>query len=142
MNSSLSRLKPIALATLLAFATAPQVSMAAATYGLYTLDAQYILGASSGTPSDGLAAGSIYQTGGGANFYLTQSDASNNSVFFHTYGYDSSFGTRVSGAGSFFAQTSINYHETFTNTSGVAQAFSFAFNVQEGELGIVGNGIG
>lgn len=143
MSNTPCRLKPLALATFLAFAAAPQLSQAAATYGNYTVDVQYILGASTGATTDGLtdSDASIYTSGNDVDYFLYKSASANN-VFFHTYGYGTSFGARASGQGSFLTKTSINFHETFTNTSSVAQNFTFGFNVAEGELGIGGTGTG
>lgn len=140
MSNTPCRLKPLALATFLAFATAPQLSQAAQIFGAYTLDAQYILGASNGSTTDGSTFAQPYNDG--ADLYLYKSDTSNNNVFFHTYGSSNSFGARASGGNSFYAKTSVNYHQTFINSSTIAQNFTFAFNVDYGELGIVGNGNG
>ncbi|MCL2657077.1 MAG: PEP-CTERM sorting domain-containing protein [Betaproteobacteria bacterium] len=116
------------------------------TYGNYTLDAEYIVGASTGPKQDGMSDSnaSISGYGDGADYSLSTSGQDN--VFFHTYGYDlgssSSFGARTSGNGSFFASTSMTYSASYTNTSDVAQDFIFTFGVQEGELYVNGVGAG
>ncbi|MDO9597219.1 MAG: PEP-CTERM sorting domain-containing protein [Azoarcus sp.] len=147
MQNPPSRIKPIVLSLGMACLGLPLMASAApAIYGNFTLDAEYIIGASSGPKQDGMsdAATSIYPYSNGGDMYLWKSVGSNG-VFFHTYGYDdthygSSFGARASGDGSFFTSTSVNYNAAYTNTSSVAQNFTFTFGVQEGELGI--NGIG
>lgn len=148
-NSVPSRHKPLSLALTLALSSISTIASAApVTYGNYTLDANYILGASSGTATDGMTDSNAYVSTyvNGADFYLNKSDSSYNNVFFHTYGSDDygvgNFGARASGEGSFYANTSVNYHNVFTNSSGTAQNLSFTFGVNEGEVGINGSGVG
>lgn len=136
------RLKPLVLSIGMACLGLPLIANAAPlTFGNFTLDAEYIIGASSGTKQDGMGdpAAWVYPVSNGADLYLSKNSGSDG-VFFHTYGYDSSFGARASGDGSFYASTSVNYNAIYTNTSSVAQNFTFTFGVQEGELGI--NGLG
>lgn len=137
-----SRIKPVVFSVAMACLSLPMMAQAApVTYGNYTIDAEYIMGASSGVKQDAMSDSEtiIYNYGNGADMYRWP-NTSPDSVFFHTYGYGSSFGARASGTGSFFAATSLNYNTTFTNTSSVAQNFMFTFGVQEGELNIGGSG--
>ncbi len=148
-NSVPSRIKPLAIALACAMGGGSSIASATpVTYGNYTLDANYILGASSGSSTSGIGdpSSSIYTYGNGADFSLYKSDASSNNVFFHTYGSDDynsgNFGARASGVGSFYTSTSVNYHNVFTNTSSIAQSLIFTFGVNEGEVGISGSGMG
>lgn len=135
---------------LLCLAASFSVHAAPVTYGNYTIDAEYIIGASTGVPQDGMSHPSawIHPDSNGADYYLNTgdwSDVSYDGVFFHTYGGGSSqdnasFGARASGQGSFFARTSVSYNATYTNTSSEAQNFTFTFGVSEGELVINGSG--
>lgn len=87
----------------------------------------------------------------GSNFPATGGDFFHNggtypnTTFFHTYGFTSGltyFGARASGTGTFFAQTSATYTDSYTNTSGAAQLVTFNFNVDSGQIGLSGSGTG
>ena len=67
------------------------------------------------------------------------------SLFYHTYGYAGGlnyFGARVSGDGTFYGKTSASYTDTYINTSGSAQIVNFSFNVDSGNIGVTGGGMG
>lgn len=131
------------LALLSGFAMAAPVVVGNMTDGQIRLTADYAL-PSSGSSVDGMAIEPPSMTATGADFYHSPSSA-DGSLFFHTYGdagATSYFGARVTGSGSFSASTSTRYSRTFTNTTGVAQLFNFAFHVDSGELGIGGTGLG
>lgn len=118
------------------------------TFGNITLDAAFALGNASGPGADGIAVGSLSHSTDGADFFLNQNDAIGDNVFFHTYGYSApppgvtSFGARASGQGTFFGTTRATYNATVSNDTGVAQAYTFSFNVAGGNLGITGLGEG
>ena len=153
MQNSHIRLKhiPVAVAALLGgLATASiaaPLSVGSLGSGLITLDAEYRL-PQGGAPMDGMDTGngsSIYSTASGADMYLYKTDAADNNVFFHTYGFvdePTYFGARASGQGSFYASTYARYSRTFTNTSLLAQNYDFSFNVADGEVAITGAGAG
>ena len=68
-----------------------------------------------------------------------------NSLFYHTYGFANPvayFGARVSGNGTFYGQTSVDYKDTYVNTSAVSQLVTFSFNVDQGNLLLAGTGTG
>lgn len=141
-----SRPRFLAVALAVALGSISGLASAAITYGNYTLDAQYILGSSSGTPNDAVPESSIstyYSIG--ADLYFNKNSGTN-SIIYHTYGnesyWGSSFGARASGEGSFYGKTSINYSNVFTNSASTAQNLLFSFGVQEGELAIAGGGDG
>lgn len=146
MNFSPIRLKhvPAAVAILLGGMTTGAWALPMAFGPNITLDANYSL--AGGPTVDGMSdpSSNLYNpTSNGADFYLFKSDASGNNVFFHTYGFASSptyFGARASGEGHFSADTRATFSRTFTNTSGVAQNYNFAFMIDQGELGISGDG--
>lgn len=148
MFHSQIRLKivPLAVAVLMGSLSAVAFATPAQSFGSnITLNADYSLGG--GSVLDGLAAGSIAGNSfnNGADFFLSKSDASSNSVFFHTYGFSGPstyFGARASGQGKFFASTSARYSNVFTNNSDVAQMFTFSFNVSSGQLSLTGAGAG
>ena len=67
------------------------------------------------------------------------------SLFYHTYGYAGGlnyFGARVSGDGTFYGKTSARYTDTYVNSSGSAQNVNFSFNVDSGNIGVSGGGMG
>ena len=85
----------------------------------------------------------------GGDFFRSNSNGNPDfppgSTFFHTYGFTTGltyFGARVSGEGTFFGQTSANYSDSYTNTSGAAQLVSFNFNVDSGQIELAGMGNG
>ena len=140
------RLKSVPLAVALMLAS---TAMAApVTYGKITLDATYSLGG--GSPVNGMTDPngfiSEYTNGGavtGADLYLDNRVGANG-VFFHTYGNadpfgSTYFGARATGWGSFTAMTSTRYQDTFVNTSGTDQSYSFSFNVDWGGVDIYGS---
>lgn len=118
------------------------------TFGPITLDANYSL--AGGATVDGMTdpSSNLYPPGGssdGADFYLFKSDTAGNNVFFHTYGFVSSptyFGARASGEGHFAANTRTTLSQIFTNNTGVAQMYNFAFDVDWGEVSVLGTGDG
>jgi len=100
------------------------------TYGNYTLDAEYILGASSGLKQDGMDPAGITVIGDGASFYSDGMSA---------WGYGTNLGADAWGGGissSFFYSASVNYNTTYTNDSDVALGFFFTFSLGEGGLSI------
>ena len=150
----LPRPKLIAVSVAAALSGLPLSAFSAPiSYGPFiTLDATYAL-PGIGTPlnatQDGMTDGSTFinSSPSGADMYLQKSDPANasNSVFFHTYGFSSSpsyFGARASGEGTFSAYTRSSYSTTVTNSSAVAQAGLFTFNVDYGEVGVFGSGTG
>jgi hypothetical protein len=144
VNFSPIRLKtvPLAVAAMLT-GMASTAFAGPLTVGNITLDATYSLGG--GAQVDGMTdpSSNVYTTADGADFYLFKSSGSPNNVFFHTYGFTGGstyFGARASGEGTFTGQTQATYSNSFTNTSGVAQIYNFAFMVDQGELGISGEG--
>ena len=148
-HSKTLRLSPLALAVAAALgATSLPVLATPQSFGNITLDASYALGTNSSAAAvDGLTdpAGQIFSSASGADFFLSKSDALNNNIFFHTYGFEANptyFGARASGEGSFFGKTRSSYSATVSNSSGVAQSVAFTFNVAGGNLGITGTGEG
>ncbi|MDR0776246.1 MAG: PEP-CTERM sorting domain-containing protein [Azonexus sp.] len=151
-------IKPMILSIgLLSLAASFTAQAAPVTYGNYTLDAEYIVGASSGPKQDGMSDSGaeawsnleVYAHPNGANHYSGRGNSLGSEVDFHTYGYDDSyyqhgvnFGAEVQGYGSFYALTSVNYSTEYKNTTDMAQNFILNFGVQEGELGIYGLGAG
>lgn len=110
-----------------------------------TLDANYTL--NGGSSVDGMTdpSSNTYSTGDGADFYLFKSGAGGSNVFFHTYGFTGTstyFGARASGERHFSANTRATFSQSFTNNSGVAQIYNFAFNVDSGEVAVAGTGEG
>lgn len=116
-----------------------------------TLTAVYALG---GAPvTDGLTdadaqlnpSGTTFPSATGADYYLTKNDGSSG-VFFHTYGFTGGstyFGARASGEGAdFYAKTGALYSGSFTNSGSSAVALNFGFNVDAGEVGLFGSGVG
>jgi hypothetical protein len=137
---------PLAVATLV-WGMSAAVHAAPVVYGngSITLDATYSL--NGGSTVDGMTdpQASIYTSGGtGADLYLYRTDGSSN-AFFHTYGFTGSstyFGARASGEGVFSAYTRSTFSRTFTNNSASAQLYNFNFNVDQGEVGVSGAGVG
>jgi PEP-CTERM motif len=145
MTTSRMRLKtvPLAVATLV-FGMSGVAFAAPVTYGNITLDATYSL--NGGSTQNGMTdpQANIYTQNGGADLYLYRTAAPSN-VFFHTYGFTQGatyFGARASGEGVFSAYTRSTYSQTFTNNSSSAQLFNFNFNVDNGEVGVSGAGVG
>ena len=78
------------------------------------------------------------------DFFGSPSTASSD-LFYHIYGFaspDAYFGARVSGNGTFYGQTSVNYTDTYVNTSAASQLVTFSFNVDQGNLLLAGTGTG
>ncbi len=145
---------PRLLSVLVAVALGSLSSVALADPSI-TLSASYAL--NGGPTMDGLIDPAASLSGGpfpsntGGDYYLNKSASTatdTSSVFFHTYGYTGSstptyFGARASGSGSqFFATTASLYSATFTNASAAAVALNFGFNVDGGEVGLFGTGVG
>lgn len=149
MNFSPVRIKmvPLAVAIMVAGLSAGAWATPQA-FGPITLDANYALGG--GATVDGMTdpSSNLYPPGGssdGADFYLMKNDTSGNNVFFHVYGFASTptyFGARASGEGQFAADARTTLTQVFTNTTGVAQMYNFAFYVDAGEVGVMGTGDG
>ncbi|MCL2524466.1 MAG: PEP-CTERM sorting domain-containing protein [Betaproteobacteria bacterium] len=139
-------IKPMIFVGILGLASSFTAQAAPATYGNYTLDAEYISGAIDGPKQDGMSDDpnaswrelSVYPNG--AYYDVSFSGESNNSM--QTWGYDGNFGVHAFGYGDFFTSASVNYHEIFTNTSDVAQNFYFTFSVQDGAFNMDTGGTG
>lgn len=140
------KIVPMAVAVLMGSLSAASFATPAISYGSnIKLNADYSLGSGAGVDGMTDPAKSIFSNASGADFFLSRSDGSSNSVFFHTYGFSGAptyFGARASGQGKFSASTSANYSNVFTNDSDVAQMFTFSFNVSNGQLGLTGAGAG
>ena len=84
------------------------------------------------------------ETGSNVDYYLWTDTPGGNSVFFHTYGYESSgqavFGARSSGEGVFTAWSRVSY-STLVNISGT-QAVTFDFRIDNSELAFYNTAIG
>lgn len=108
-----------------------------------TLAASYAL---NGDPiANALLQGSLVTTPTGADFYMNQA-VGGSSIFFHAYGNTGGttyFGARASGEGSnFYGLTSSLYSGSFTNNTGGVVDLNFSFNVDGGEVGLAGSGVG
>lgn len=125
MEARLPNAKTIALAIGAAFSALSQQAQA----NPISVDARYSLGDGSETSES--------QSGTNVDYYLWKDTPGGNSVFFHTYGYESggqaNFGARSSGEGFFTASSSVSY-STVVNVTGT-QAVSFDFRVDNSELG-------
>lgn len=93
-----------------------------------SVDARYSLGGGSETSES--------QSGTNVDYYLWKDTPGGNSVFFHTYGYESggqaNFGARSSGEGIFTAWSRVRY-STEVDVTGT-QAVNFDFRVDNSEL--------
>lgn len=131
------------LLSLLVAVACAGLSVTAAADPTITLQATYALNGA--TPADALPEGSLNVSANGADFYMNKGDAGS-SVFFHTYGFTGGstyFGARASGEGlDFLARTSSLYSGTYTNTTGSVMLLNFAFNVDNGEVALWGDGVG
>jgi len=136
-----TRPKQLTLAVALALCSlSAGVSAVPLNVGNITLDAEYSLGG--GSIQNGMLdpPASIFTTlNAGADMYLSTSDSSSNSVFFHTYGFTGTptyFGARASGGGTFSAYTRATYSNTYSNTGPMAMPFIFSFQVEEGDVAL------
>ena len=125
MEARLPNPKIIALAIGAAFST---LSLQAQANPI-SVDASYSLG---GPP----IIDELTLTGTNVDYYLWKDSPGGNSVFFHTYGYDSggqaNFGARSSGEGIFTAWSRVRY-STEVDVTGT-QAVTFDFRVDNTEL--------
>ncbi|WP_018412041.1 PEP-CTERM sorting domain-containing protein [Methyloversatilis thermotolerans] len=139
MHSPFNRPNAIALAVAAACASLSFAAHAAAV----TVTGQYALGSSnSGSAVTADNTPQFDDDGDGnlnVDYYLWKDSGfspAGNSVFFHTYGYesggDATFGARASGEGVFYATTKSSYSTT-VDISG-PQAVKFDFNVSWSEL--------
>lgn len=124
MEARLPNAKTIALAIGAAFSA---LSLQAQANPI-SVDARYSLGGGSETSES--------QSGTNVDYYLWKDTPGGNSVFFHTYGYDSGgqtyFGARSSGEGIFTAWSRVRY-STVVDVTGT-QAVNFNFRVDDTEL--------
>jgi hypothetical protein len=83
--------------------------------------------------------------GTNVDYYLWQDTAGGNSVFFHTYGYESggfaSFGARSSGEGIFSAMSKVSY-STLVEISGGPKSVKFDFSIADTELAFYNAALG
>jgi hypothetical protein len=125
MEARLPNVKTIALAIGAAFSA---LSLQAQANPI-SVDARYSLGGGSEVTESTM-------TGSNVDYYLWKDAPGGNSVFFHTYGYESggqaNFGARSSGEGVFTAWSRVSY-STLVNISGT-QAVNFDFRVDNSEL--------
>lgn len=125
MEARLPNVKTIALAIGAAFSA---LSLQAQANPI-SVDARYSLGGGSEVTESTM-------TGSNVDYYLWKDAPGGNSVFFHTYGYESgsqaNFGARSSGEGVFTAWSRVSY-STLVNISGT-QAVNFDFRVDNTEL--------
>lgn len=125
MEARLPNVKTIALAIGAAFSA---LSLQAQANPI-SVDARYSLGGGSEVTESTM-------TGSNVDYYLWKDAPGGNSVFFHTYGYESgsqaNFGARSSGEGVFTAWSRVSY-STLVNVSGT-QAVNFDFRVDNTEL--------
>ncbi|MCQ9376005.1 PEP-CTERM sorting domain-containing protein [Methyloversatilis sp. XJ19-13] len=124
MEAGLPNAKTIALAIGAAFSA---LSLQAQANPI-SVDARYSLGGGAETTES--------QSGNNVDYYLWKDTPGGNSVFFHTYGYESngqaSFGARSSGEGIFTAWSRVSY-STLVDVTGT-QAVNFDFRVDNTEL--------
>lgn len=125
MEARLPNAKTIALAIGAAFSA---LSLQAQANPI-SVDARYSLGGGSEITEPTL-------TGSNVDYYLWKDTPGGNSVFFHTYGYESggqaNFGARSSGEGVFTAWSRVSY-STLVDVTGT-QAVNFDFRVDNTEL--------
>ncbi|WP_306475623.1 PEP-CTERM sorting domain-containing protein [Methyloversatilis sp.] len=124
MEARLPNAKTIALAIGAAFSA---LSLQAQANPI-SVDARYSLGGGSEATDS--------QSGNNVDYYLWKDAPGGNSVFFHTYGYESGgqtyFGARSSGEGIFTAWSRVSY-STVVDVTGT-QAVNFDFRVDDTEL--------
>lgn len=125
MEARLPNVKTIALAIGAAFSA---LSLQAQANPI-SVDARYSLGGGSEVTESTM-------TGSNVDYYLWKDAPGGNSVFFHTYGYESggqaNFGARSSGEGIFTAWSRVSY-STLVGVTGT-QAVNFDFRVDNSEL--------
>jgi hypothetical protein len=134
------RLKPLFLSLALAFCGAPMVAQAA----VINLTAE---AGNFGQPRVVLIpqGGAYPYPADGFDYYASASLGNGGSYFFHTYGFagnPSFFGARASGEQDFDLSTSATYLGTVTNNGTAAGMATFSFNVDSGDIGVYGQGVG
>jgi len=97
---------------------------------MISADASYTIGAVPGSASD---SSSIDPS---SVDIIASSSGPGGSVFYHTFGNTSgTFGSRVSGDGTFDITSSFTFFNSYENTTGVSQDFFFDFTVIPGSIG-------